>query len=120
MGLFWTDIHVPEYRGYESDVNRTPIISQNIVIFIHEKRFFLVAETSGDLYLAAMLGIKFYVKLHQDPIMAFCDLYQDLHSLQGLHRAGKSLLAVLASRLAYKNHWYLRGDAMSCRQNVSV
>jgi len=48
--------------------------------------------------------------------MAFCGLYTDLESLNGLDRPGRSLLAVAASRMAF--HANLRTSAINCSQNA--
>ena len=49
-------------------------------------------NSDGDVYLATMLAIKLYTKLLEDPQMAFCGLYTDLESINGLHRAGTVFL----------------------------
>ena len=46
----------------------------------------------GDVYLATMLAIKLYTKLLEEPQMAFCGLYTDLESLNGLDRPGTVFL----------------------------
>ena len=75
-------------------------------------------QPDGDIYLAAMLAIKLYMRLREDPQTAFCSLYSDLESHQGLDRAGRSFLALTASRMVF--HSNLRLDAMSCSQNMTV
>lgn len=72
----------------------------------------------NSLYLAALMAAKLWLNLQeQSPSAAFCGLYDDLDRVEGLDRAGASLLALAGSRLAFYGN-YSRSDAMSCSQNV--
>ena len=71
-----------------------------------------MAREDGDIYLAGMLAIKVYVNFLKDPKMAFCELFNDLKNHNGLERPGRSLLALVASRLAF--HSNIGSKTMTC------
>merc|ERR1712008_57477 len=75
-------------------------------------------QEDGDIYLAGMLAIKLYVNLLEDPETAFCDLYSHLENHKGLDRAGKGLLALAASRMAFYAN--LGSDTVTCSPKMTM
>lgn len=75
-------------------------------------------QEDGDIYLAGMLAIKLYVNLLEDPETAFCDLYSNLENHKGLDRAGRSLLALAASRMAFYAN--LGSDTVTCSPKMAM
>lgn len=87
---------------------------------IMQRTNYQLTEATEDhgLYLAALMAAKLWINLQErTPSAAFCGLYGDLERVQGLDRAGSSLLALAGSRLAFYGN-YSRSDAMSCSQDV--